>query len=72
MHKLPDCDLCLNNAHSNFLVCAIHPVGIDSPACPDFEAEILESEELWCPDGYTFVDNQLVRLLVPTTSNNDD
>ncbi len=72
MHKLPDCDRCLNNAHSNFLVCAIHPAGIDSQACPDFEAEILESEELWCPDGYTFVDNQLVSLLVSTMSNNDD
>jgi hypothetical protein len=72
MHKLPDCDRCLNNAHSNFLVCAIHPTGFDSPECPDFEAEILESGELWCPDGYTFVDNQLVSLLVSTMSNNDD
>jgi len=59
MNKTPDCDRCINNAHSSYLVCAIHPEG-KSP-CPDFEDDG-STEELWCPDGYTFVNDKLVKL----------
>ena len=58
MPQIPHCDRCLNNAHSAYLVCAIHPEGVDD-SCPDFADD---GQELWCPDGYKFVDDQLVKL----------
>jgi hypothetical protein len=61
MQKIPHCDRCLNNAHSLYLVCAIHPEGVDGESCPDFADD---GQELWCPDGYKFVDDQLVKLPV--------
>jgi len=45
MPKISDCDRCLNNAHSNYLVCAIHPDGVDGNSCPDFADD---GQELWC------------------------
>lgn len=69
MSKIPDCDRCTNNAHSACLVCAIHPKGVSSDSCPDFTGE-RSREELWCPDGYTFDDQQqLVKL--PVTYETD-
>jgi hypothetical protein len=61
MPKIPDCDRCLNNAHSAYLVCAIHPEGIDGESCPDL-ADDGSINELWCPDVYTFIDDELVKL----------
>ena len=60
MPKIPHCDRCLNNAHSSYLVCAMHPDGVDGDSCPDFADD---GQELWCP-GYGFVDDQLVKLPV--------
>ena len=57
MPKIPYCDRCLNNAHSSYLVCAIHPED--------------DGQELWCPDGYTFVDDQLVKLPVSYEINHE-
>jgi hypothetical protein len=61
---LPKCDRCLKNAHSPYLVCAIYPDGINGNSCPDFTND---GQELWCPDGYTFIDDELVKL--PTESH---
>ena len=44
----------------------MHPEGIDSESCPDFADD---GQELWCPDGYTFVDDQLVKLPVTYETN---
>jgi hypothetical protein len=67
MSKSLPCDRCLNNAHSNYLVCAIHPKGIDGEVCPDFADD---GQELWCPDGYRFdQQHQLVKL--PVTYETD-
>ena len=67
MPKIPHCDRCLNNAHSNYLVCAMHPEGVDGNSCPDFADD---GQELWCPDGYTFdAQQQLVKLPVRYETN---
>lgn len=61
MPKIPDWDRCLNSAHSPYIICAVHPEGIDGESCPDF-ADDGSTNELWCPDGYTFIDDELVKL----------
>jgi len=40
--KILQCDCCNYNAQSPYLVCAVHPSGVDDDYCPDFE-----SSELW-------------------------
>lgn len=50
MPKILECDRCNYYAHSKYLVCAVHPSGIDGNYCPDFE-----SSELWgleSPENY--------------------
>ena len=42
MPKILECDCCNYYAHSIYLVCAIHPSGVENNFCPDFE-----SSELW-------------------------
>jgi hypothetical protein len=60
MKKLPQCDRCKFNAHSSYLVCAVHPDGVDSVRCLDFLLDP-EYKELWSPIGFTFIDEQLYR-----------
>lgn len=36
MAKLPYCDRCQLYAHTPYLVCAVHPTGVESDRCPDF------------------------------------
>lgn len=50
--KTLNCDLCQLNAHSPYLLCAVHPGGVTAETCPDFQATE-EEEELWTPEGYT-------------------
>ena len=66
MSKIPDCDRCLNNAHSPHLVYAMHPEGVDSESCPDFADD---GQELWCPNGFTFIDGHLVKLPMTYETN---
>ena len=66
MPKIDQCDRCTNNAHSPYLICAIHPDGVDGDSCPDFADD---GQELWCPDGYKFIDGHLVKL--PITYETD-
>jgi hypothetical protein len=55
-----DCDRCLLNARSPYLVCAIHPKGV-SNKCPDFRPDPkLAEEELWSPEGYYWYDGDLI------------
>jgi len=67
MSKLPECDRCQFNAHSVYLVCAIHPSGIqgggthtEGNRCPDFLLDP-EFKEMWSPIGFRLIDSQLVR-----------
>ncbi len=45
MAKISLCDRCNFYAHTQFLVCAVHPYGPEGGACSDFV-----SAELWEPD----------------------
>jgi hypothetical protein len=42
MPKISLCDRCNFYAHTTYLVCAVHPSGVDYDTCHDFE-----SAELW-------------------------
>jgi len=68
MSKLPECDRCQFNAHSEYLVCAIHPSGIQGDRCPDF---LLDPEftEMWSPIGFMFIDRQLFRKPIVYNQN---
>jgi len=60
MNRILQCDRCQFNAHSKYLICAVHPDGVDGDRCPDF---LLDPNvvELWSPIGFTFIDEQLFR-----------
>ena len=61
MNKLKECDRCLFNARSSYTVCAVHPFGVDHENCLDFrEDPNAEPEELWEPEGASYVDDELV------------
>ncbi len=60
--KIPECDRCLLYAHNpHFLICAVHPNGVDTDRCLDFRPDLnAAEEELWSPQGYSFYDGQLI------------
>lgn len=59
--KIPDCDRCLLYSHNPYLVCAVHPDGVDGNSCLDFrEDPNAEPVELWEPQGATYVNDELV------------
>ena len=60
MNKIPQCDRCQFNAKSNYLVCAVHPDGVQGDRCPDFSLDP-NFVEMWSPIGFMFIDEQLVR-----------
>jgi len=39
MRKIHDCDRCLLYAHEPYLVCAVHPTGIEGNSCLDFRPD---------------------------------
>jgi hypothetical protein len=39
MPKIPQCDRCLYNARSFYIVCAVHAAGIEGDRCPDFRPD---------------------------------
>ncbi|MDB9372340.1 hypothetical protein [Nodularia sphaerocarpa] len=61
MPKLPECDRCLLYAQNPYLICAVHPDGVDGDSCLDFrEDPSAEPVELWEPEGARYIDNELV------------
>jgi hypothetical protein len=61
MKRIPECDRCLLNAHSTFLVCAVHPSGPDEEFCIDFQEDPKgEPEELWEPIGASYYNGELI------------
>ena len=61
MPKLPECDRCHFYARSAYTVYTIHPYGVDSDNCLDFRQDPnLEPEELWEPEGASYIDLELV------------
>ena len=66
MPKIPDCDRCLLYSHNPYLVCAVHPDGVETDTCLDFRSACCvqedpnATEELWEPQGATYVNDELV------------
>ncbi len=61
--KIPQCDSCQFYSNNPHLVCAIHPDGVTSMICMDYRRnpDYIEPE-LWCPEGYTYYDGELIKL----------
>ena len=61
MSKIPECDRCLNNARSPYLVCADHPTGSEDNFCPDFTPDPnAERLELWESEGASYYNGELI------------
>ena len=59
MIKNPQCDRCLFYCYSPYLVCSVHPNGVDSD-CLDFRADPkIQEEEQWSPQGYFWYNGEL-------------
>lgn len=59
--KVFDCDRCLLSAHSPYLVCAVHPYGVNTDICHDFRPDPKATEpESWAPEGYSWYGEHLV------------
>lgn len=42
--KLPECDRCWFNPSSLHLCCSVHPTGVQSDHCPDFQASVIKAD----------------------------
>jgi hypothetical protein len=61
--KISTCDRCLFYSHNPHLVCFLHPDGIEGKSCPDFKEDPnAAEEEIWAPEGYTFLGDDLVPI----------
>lgn len=61
MVKIPECSRCLLYAHNPHLVCAVHPAGVETDTCPDFQLDPnTEPEELWEPVGASYYNGELI------------
>ncbi len=61
MNKLPECALCQLYARSPYMVCPVHPFGVDGDRCLDFREDQNASPlELWEPEGARYIDLELV------------
>ncbi|AFY62777.1 DUF6464 family protein [Synechococcus sp. PCC 6312] len=58
--KLFQCQSCQMNAHSNYLICAIHPTGPGEKQCPDYAPEPGHDREQWQPEGAAYYNGELV------------
>ena len=62
MPKIPDCDRCVLYARNPYVVCTIHPDGVESVRCMDFRPDPnAEIEKQWSPEGYSWYGDELVR-----------
>lgn len=60
MPKLPECNHCLLYAQTPYLVCAVHPNGIECEHCPDFQPDANTAPEvLWEPMGASYYNGEL-------------
>ena len=61
MPKIPECDRCLLYAHNPYIVCAVHPFGVENDTCLDFtpdpNAKPLELEE---PERASYYNGELI------------
>ncbi len=61
MNRIEQCDRCRYNTHNPHLFCTVHPMGIETATCPDFEPDPnVEAEELWEPEGVAYYNGELI------------
>ncbi|MDJ0902213.1 MAG: hypothetical protein QNJ55_25765 [Xenococcus sp. MO_188.B8] len=61
MPKIPDCDRCVLYAHNPYVVCAVHPEGVEGDRCIDFRPDPnAEIQEQWSPQGYSWYGGELI------------
>jgi hypothetical protein len=61
MNKLPECSRCQLNAKSSYIICAVHPEGVNGNSCIDFrEDPNAETDVLWEPVSANYIDGELV------------
>ena len=70
MVKLECCQYCDFHAHSSYIVCGIHPTGVEGNYCVDFRAasiEVVVPDDLsdWCgdrwqPQGASYYGDELI------------
>ena len=52
---------CSLYAHNPQLVCAVHPMGVDTNRCIDFRPDPnTEIQEQWSPEGYSWYGEELI------------
>ena len=58
------CDRCSLYAHNPYVVCTVHPEGVDSDRCLDFrldsDAKDAKVEKQWSPEGYSWYGDELI------------
>ena len=63
MPKIDLCDRCVLYAHNPYIICAVHPMGVDTDECIDFRPDPnAEIEEQWSPEGYVWYGDELIPL----------
>lgn len=71
MGKLDCCDRCQFYAHTPYLICAMHPTGVEGERCPDFrpippdwakpdDDPLSWYGDEWQPDGASYYGGELV------------
>lgn len=61
MPRIPDCGRCSLYAHNPYLVCAVHPNGVETDKCLDFRSNSnIKVEEQWSPEGYSWYGDELI------------
>lgn len=61
MQKLPECDRCRLNARTPYLLCTLHPAGIEAEECVEFDPDPnIPIAEPWLPVGMAWYDGHLV------------
>ena len=70
MAKLDCCDLCEYCAHSPYLVCTAHPMGVEGDSCSDFRLAMSARPspddpmawygEEWQPEGASYYGGELI------------
>jgi len=66
--KIPDCNRCQFYAHQLYIVCALHPNGVEQYSCLDFRPLTdVEEESLWAPDDYSYYNGELIPNIPPLT-----
>jgi hypothetical protein len=61
MNRILQCERCLYNTRNPHLLCTLHPMGVESDTCPDFEPDPnAEPEELWEPEGAAYYNGELI------------